>query len=835
MNPAAAKRFRILASVVSVLVVLILATLGWFYIKLRASLPQIDGRHAVPRLQAYVAVTRDRLGIPTIHGENRLDVARALGWTHAQDRFFQMDLLRRRGAGELAALVGPAALPLDRFTRKHGFRELAGRIVPQLGATERALIEAYTDGVNAGLAALGGPPFEYIILRETPQPWKPEDSVLVGCAMLLDFQGDDGAYERSLMTLRDTLGLDAVDFFAPLATPHDAAIDGSTAALRPIPSPRMLDLRGHPTTARRVPEKFAAANSNINIYIPRAADGAQLGSNNFALTGAHTASGAALVANDMHLGLSVPNTWYRASLEWPGHRVTGVTLPGTPITVVGSNGSVAWALTNAYADVSDIVVVDLNPISPTIYTVPGRSDLVHIENRHATIAVHGAKPEEVDYEWTVWGPVVGHNARGQPLVLRWVAQEPGALNFILAEMENATNIDQAIDVAHRAGMPATNILVGDRTGAIAWTIAGRLPKRVGFDGRLPVSWSFGDRRWDGLRDPAEIPVVRFSNTAAGGGSATTASTTHATVANVTAAPAENDGRLWSANQRVLGGASGAIIGDGGSARPARAAQIRDDLAHVEHARPADFLNIQLDDRAVFLERWHQLLLNTLTPEIVGRKKNRGELRQLAEKWEGRSSVDSVSYTLTRTFRDAVMRRVFTPIFAGCVDANPDFSYIQFHYEDALWALVHEKPAHLLDPQYESWDALLVAAADDVIARADEQHEPLARATWGRRNTARIWHPLSRALPHFLTGWMNLPADELPGDVDMPRVQAPAFGASERMSVSPGREDEGILEMPGGQSGHPLSDFYRAGHESWVRGEATPFLPGPAQHTLTLVP
>jgi penicillin amidase len=150
-------------------------------------------------------------------------------------------------------------------------------------------------------------------------------------------------------------------------------------------------------------------------------------------------------------------------------------------------------------------------------------------------------------------------------------------------------------------------------------------------------------------------------------------------------------------------------------------------------------------------------------------------------------------------------------------------------------LLEEKPAHLLDSAYATWDDLLLAATDDVLADLDEAGLDPDEATWGHANIARIRHPLSRMLPDFLSSLLDMPADPLPGDKDVPRVQTLNHGASERFVVSPGHEAEGIFHMPGGQSGHPLSPFYRAGHDAWLRGEPTPFLPGPTQHTLTLTP
>jgi len=814
VNTELAKRFGLLASVLSVLVLGAAGASAWFYFELRASLPQLDGAVTVPGLTAPVTIERDALGVPTVSGRTRVDVARALGFVHAQDRFFQMDLLRRHAAGELAELFGQPALDHDKTVRVHQFRVRARAVLAALAPDESALLAAYTDGVNAGLHALRAKPFEYLVLRTDPQPWKPEDSVLVIYAMTLDLQ-DAGSYERSLTTLRDTYGRSALDFFAPLLTPDDAALDGSTAPLAPVPSSKIIDLRQLALNSPALPaprDQFVFAGSNA-----------------FALSGAHTANGAALLANDMHLALRVPNTWYRASLIWPSSaeatagkpdplasrllphasdaplRVAGVTLPGAPVIVAGSNGRVAWGFTNAYADTSDLVSIDLAMGTETLYQT--KHGLAKIDTREETILVKGSAPVTLDVSWTEWGPIIGRDGSRRPLALRWTAHEPAAANFSLMQLETARTAAEALAIAHHAGIPAQNFVVADADGAIGWTIAGRLPKRVGFDGRLPVSWTFGDRYWDGLLAPDDMPQIL--------------------------APAS--GRLWSANQRMIDGDAFAKIGDGGYERPYRAAQIRDDLATLEHATPRDLLAIQLDDRALFLTRWQKLLLATLTPEAVAEKSSRAELLRLASQWEGRASTDSVSYRLVRAFRLQVAQLVLAPIFAPCVDAYPDFDYTRFNYEPPLWTLLTQKPPHLLNPKFLRWDDLLLAAADAVMDDLHREGVPPDRATWGRYNIAHIQHSFSRFLPGPLARFLDLPADPLPGDEDMPRVQTVQYGASERFVVSPGHEDEGIFEMPGGQSGHPLSPFYRAGHEAWVHGDPTPFLPGKTEHTFVLKP
>ena len=810
MSPLATKRLRLVASVFGGLLLAGLVAIGWVYYRVRASLPQLEGPARLAGLGAPVTVERDALGVPTLHGADRTDVARGLGWLHAQDRYFQMDLLRRAAAGELAELFGARALSRDRATRLHGFRQLAQTVVARLTPGERTLLDAYTAGVNAGLATLRAPPFEYLLLRTTPLPWRPADSVLVSYAIALDLQDETGRYERTLMTLRDTYGFDSLAFFAPLVTANDAALDGSVAPLAPIPGPKVINLRtpkvgALPPPARRTAESLAF---DPFPFAPRDPE-ALPGSNAFALAGSHTATGAALLANDMHLGHAVPNIWYRASLEYGGRRITGVTLPGTPVMIAGSNGQVAWGFTHACADTGDLVVVETNSIAKNLYKAPGHADLLTIEQRQETINVKGAKPVTVDYAWTVWGPIVGHNDRQRPLAYRWTAHDPEAANLTLLEMEAAQTVDEALSVVHRAGISPLNAFVADRAGEAAWTIAGRLPKRIGFDGRLPVTWSFGDRRWDGLLAPAEIPVVRGATSVL-------------------------PGRLWSGNQRQIGGEALAKIGDGGYSQAPRAAQIRDDLRPLSRATPRDLLAIQLDDRALFLQPWHALLMATLTPAVTSAKAPRAALRRAAAIWEGRASVAAVSYRIVREFRQAVRTRVFQPLFASCVDTLPDFSWRRLNLEPALQAILRDKPLHLLDPRYATWDDLLAAAVDDTLATIEKSGLPLPQGTWGQSNRARIRHPFSGSFP-LLARWLDLPADPLPGDHDMPRVQTPTHGASERFVVSPGREAEGFFHMPGGQSAHPLSPYFRAGHAAWVRGEPTPFLPGPAIHRLTLQP
>lgn len=800
MKPAVAKRLRLLFSALTVLLLVAAALGAWFYLHLRGSLPLLDGTVPMSGLAANTVIERDQLGVPTIRGANRLDVARALGFLHAQERFFQMDLARRRPAGELAALIGKAVIEVDKRARVHGFRKLAGEVVAQLPADQKQLLEAYATGVNEGLAHLKSQSFEYTILRAKPEPWKPEDSVLLIYAMTLDLQDDHGGYEQSLAAVRDVLGGAALAYFAPLIGPDDAAIDGSLAPISALPPERAIDLR------QRVPSSAARAQPHVWDD-----SSVLLGSNGFTLAGNRAADGGALLANDMHLTLRLPNIWYRASLVFPhptvsgqSLRITGVTLPGAPLVVAGSNGHIAWGFTNADADYSDLVAVDVSTIDASLY-LRGK-ELLTLEKRKEIIQVHGGDPVEIEVPWTIYGPIVGKNAGGRPLALKWTAHDPSTANFGLVGLETATTVEEGVAVAHRSGIPIQNFVVADSTGKIGWTVAGKLPKRVGFDGRLPVSWTFGDRRWDGYLGEDEVPTVI----------------------------APEAGQIWTANQRILDSEALLRLGDGGYERPQRAARIRDLLTDLKSAQPVDLLKVQLDTRAPYLDRWHALLERVLTEGAIRQKGDRGKLKEVLQPWDGRAEAASVSYRVVRRFREHVVTRTLPPIFERCVEVYPGFSYRRFHTEAMLWDLLEKRPAHLLNPAFASWDDLLLAAADDVIEELDHAHLPIERATWGQRNVAKIQHPFSRLIA-LASAWLSAPSDQLPGDYDTPRVQAPDDGASERFVVSPGHEDKGIFHMPGGQSGHPLSPYFLAGHEAWVRGEPSPFLPGAPQHTLTLAP
>ncbi|MBI3046790.1 MAG: penicillin acylase family protein [Acidobacteria bacterium] len=815
---------RILALILVVLLAATAALVLWGRAQLHGSLPLLDGERRVAGLSAPVEVTRDRLGIPAVRAASRADAARATGFLHAQDRFFQMDLARRRTAGELSALVGARALALDREIRLHRFRAVARRTVSLLGAADRAILDAYAAGVNAGLQALGARPFEYLVLRQTPAPWTPEDSVLVILSMYVTLQDTDGSYEATLATMHDVLPAPMVEFLAPRGSEWDAPLVGPSFAVPPIPGPDVYDLRArrsgkpHPPLENeerpdfeRVDWRLGIGNWALGVH---GGEHEAIGSNSFAVAAPLTTTGGALLANDMHLSIRVPNTWYRASLEWPDssapgarHRVTGVTLPGVPAIVVGSNGYVAWGFTNTYADWSDIVLLEVDPSRPNAYRTP--DGWREFERHEEVIEVAGQPPQRHDVMWTIWGPVLGPDHRGRPRAYRWVAHAADRLAAAITPMELARTLSEAFEQANGIGAPGQNVILIDRDGGVGWTVYGSIPRRVGFDGRMPASWSDGARRWDGWLDDAEYPrLIDPPN-----------------------------GRLWTANARVVNGQMLATLGDGSYEIGSRARIIRDRLMARDRFSPRDLLDIQLDTRADFLARWRTLLLDTLTPEAISGNAGRALFRDILERdWSGHAAPHSAAYRLTRAFRQLLSDRVIRFVLIECYEADRFFDYTTVRRRDAaIWRLVTERPPHLLDPRYATWRHMLLEAIDDTIAQAMRGRRGTLRdRVWSEYNEVAYRHPLSAAMP-FIGWWLDMPLAPVPGDLYTPRVHWGAIGASVRMVVSPGREADGIMHMPTGQSGHPLSPFYANSHPAWLAGEPTPLLPGPAIHTLRLTP
>ncbi|MDV3240279.1 MAG: penicillin acylase family protein [Methylocaldum sp.] len=761
--------------------------------RIAQSLPVMDGEAGLPGLSEKAEVEADEFGIPSVRVETREDAFRVLGYLHARDRLFQMDLMRRKTAGRLAEVFGAKALLLDKRQRAYQFQRAAEDAVNRMPADQRKVLQAYTDGVNAFISRAKALPFEFRVLAYHPDAWRLEDSMLVALGMFQTLNGHDKD-ERTLTLMDRLLPAEVTAFLTPDTDPYVTVLLGGGDSHRP---------------ARPVPVKSIASlieevgDQKLGSVIEPEAP--SIGSNNWAVGGTKTKDGRAIVANDMHLGLSVPNIWYRARLLYGDVDLSGVTLPGVPLVVVGSNRHVVWGFTNVDADLLDLVRVELDPADPGRYRTP--EGWRRFETRTETIVVKDGSAEPLELKSTVWGPLAPEPLLGQPVAVRWTALDPRAVNLGLLGMDRVKTLNEAMAVVNRAGAPPQNVVLADDAGHIAWTYMGFFPRRVGFDGSVSVSWANGSARWDGFIPPEELPRV--------------------------VDPAE--GFLATANNRTLGKEYPYVIGHNFS-YSYRAYRIAETLKGMPRVSEQDMLALQLDTVSEFYEFYRRLALSVLNGEpedaILA------EAKRSIERWNGRLDADSIGIGLLVEWRRNLAKAVFAPLVSRCAAADPNFAYAWREQETPLRTLLTEQvPETLPDRQYADWRSFLIETLRRSAEEAKQRNgvDRLENLAWGEINRVHLSHPFSQTFT--LAGWvLDMPEEPASGCGSFcVRVLFDGHGASERMAVSPNHPEDGILHMPGGQSGHPFSVHYRDQQQAWLKGVALPFLPGAAKHHLTLIP
>lgn len=799
---------KIIINILKLIITLLIVVAVSIYFTLNNSLATLNGE-IFAATQQPVEVSRDAAGIPTIRSQSREDLSFALGYLHAQERLFQMDLLRRNSAGELSELFGPLALTHDKRIRVHQFRVRAEKYVNHLAPHHKTILTQYTAGINQGMSELGAKPLEYWLLNKTPQPWREADSLLVLYSMYIDLQYEDGDRERLLGHLNRNLMPDVFQFLTPEGSRWDAAIDDTQFSPPKLPN-NTISLAPLLNDISAVNDISAEKSSDFSLFDhPHEA---LKGSNNWVVSGEITPHNSAIVADDMHLGLGVPNIWYRASFRYGDDEqqvaADGVTLPGVPAIVVGSNRHIAWGFTNSYGDWNDVIRLTLDESGQQYLTPDG---FRHFDVETETILVGGQKPERIEIKRTIWGPVIGQDHDGSLIALRWVAHDPEGINFDLLDMEQATNLNQAIKVANGAGIPAQNIVIGDQNGDIAWTIAGVIPNKTGqVNWQLPQNWGKGHAEWQGYLDESLYPSVIN--------------------------PKQQ--RIWTANSRVVGGEMYAKIGNGGYALGARSTQIKRRLFEKQSLTEMDLFAIQNDHKAEFLAPWQNFLLTEVMTDSFVDTYDLGELKQLIENWGEAAAIDSVGYLFVREFRLAIRDALFAglqnELNVASHKSKASLHLIRHQLEIPMWQLVNEQPPHLKPSSYPSWQSFLQQMVVNTREQLVVNYGDLSQATWGAYNTATIQHPLAKAIP-ALSWLLDMTPAPAAGDSYMPRVQGKSFGASQRMVVAPGQEEQGIMQMPAGQASHPLSPYFGIGHQAWLEGKPTPFLPGPEKYKLTFIP
>jgi len=785
-----------LAYLIGFALLLLVAPIAYQIDRAAQSLPVMDGNDMLKGLSAPATVEFDSLAIPTVFAENREDVYRVLGYLHARDRLFQMDMQRRKTAGRLAEVLGDKALTSDRKQRIYGFAETAKKTVDQLQPAERGVLLAYTEGVNAIIREAREFPPEFRFLHYRPEPWQPEDSLMVA-ANMFQMLSDSEAEERMLTMMQSCLPDEVTAFLTPDEDPYTHTLLGGSASRRPeqpVPTDAITRLiKEVPMTALR--------SALVQPESP------SIGSNNWAINGTKTVDGRAILADDMHLPLGIPNTWYRAHLHYSNHELSGVTLPGVPLVVVGSNRHIAWGFTNLTGDVQDLVTLEINPGHPDQYMTP--QGWQSFTTSSDTIRILGGKSETITVRNTIWGPVLETELLGKPVALRWTALDPAAINLRLIEMDAAETQESAIDVLNNFGAPPQNFLLADKSGHIAWSLSGFIPNRRGFDGSTSQSWAKGDKDWEGYLAPEQLPHV--------------------------VDPPE--GFLATANNRTLGSDYPHAIGHNFS-NGYRAYRIRERLGEKPHFTERDMHEIQLDTTSDFYAFYSELALSLLrSNHRVTGDRSLAEIESVIRQWDGKLNPNSQGIALLIHWRTTLAKRIFTPILQRCERRHTSFSYQWREMETPLRAILKKGIPAISDAHANSdWDDFLLETLKQAGNELKTKYEVpyLDELPWKKVNNLVLQHPFSRVEPK---AGIFLDMSPISGacDSNCIKVLNEKNGASERLVISPSHPENGILEMPGGQSGHPLSPHFRDQQTGWKTGAAQAFLPGRTEHKLKLIP
>ena len=759
-------------------------------------------------LQGPVDISMDGFGVPTVEAESLADAIRAQGFLHGRDRFFQMDSFRRLAAGELSELIGRPGIDQDRHYRRYRFRHIAAQVYARMDEETRALLRDYARAVNTGLASRGRLPVEYTTLFARPAPWQPEDSVLV-MLMMFDMLQVEQQYEDMLGVMHAALPVELVDFLTPVTGRWDAPLvlaDGDEANgrtdYRPaaVPGADVIDLRNtvrHDDGDPAAESDFALGNDDpTDWFVP--------GSNNWAVAGSQTVHGEAIVANDPHLFLTAPGIWYRMHLRWAEREAIGLTMPGLPGVIIGSTDRIAWGYTNFSGDFQDLILIEEVQDHPGHYRTPdGPEPFGEVVE---TIHVRGQEPVEVKLHTTRWGVVTHTDHRGRPMVLRWTALDPACVDFSLVWMLEVETLEEAVAGFAAAGMPSQNVMLADDSGRIAWVLSGAFPRRAGFTGRHPVSWAEPGVGWDGYLTPEEKPHLIDPPS----------------------------GMLFSANNRTIPAAMTATHG-GIWSSGSRATRIASELRSMEAIDEAAMHALQLDTTVLPLMMLRDLAVDTAA-DLPRDIPHLAEVIGLLRDWNGRADHEATVIGLLNAFRAQLIAHVIDPLVQPCREIVPDFRLSWRMVNEPLARLLEERPAHLLNPRFDSWEALMAACLAAAIRAELGPGQDLQRLSrpWGERNLSRIQHPLSMAIS-TLGDQLNMSEAPQPGHPNAIRVAGASFGASARMVVSPPRLDEAILTTPTGQSGDPASPHYRDLHESWLAGLAVPMMPNDPVRRIELRP
>ena len=756
---------------------LLLAVLGTgCYLYLRSALPQIDGRILLAGPKAEIRVERDADGVPRIIAQDDEDLAFGLGFVHAQERLFQMELQRRYGAGRLAEIFGPQAVATDRQTRVLGLYRAAQAEIPFLSAEMVHALDAYAAGVNAFLTSRRGAlPLEFLLLGFAPEAWRPTDSLVWGKLMALQLGGN---YRGELLRARMARTIRAADL-AFLYPEYPKGAPTTLADMAPIYRRLALD------------ELYEALPAAVGPYFA---------SNNWVVDGRHSASGKPILANDPHLAFSGPGFWYLARLETPQHNITGGTAAGIPLVVIGHNERIAWGFTTTTADVEDLFVEQVDPGDPARYLTPQGS--MPFQSRHETIAVKGAVPVELTIRETRHGPVLSD-------ALPPGVPEPG---FVLAlqatftipddrSAEAVWEINRATDwpsfqaaLRHFVG-PIQNIVYADVDGTIGFIAPGLVPIRRSGQGWLPAPGWMGSYDWTGF-----IPFDTLPH-----------------------AVNPPSGHFVSANNKIVPDTYPFFLSRDWDL-PNRAERIEALLAATPLQTAASSVAMQADTLSLMAQHLAPLMAQHLAPLMTGLVAQTGAAREAVERlksWDfrmDREKAEPLLFTAwLREFSHSILFGRFGDAISDYWDLRPQ----------VMEAVLNERPDWCDDPTRpgeESCASRLAEALDTALVRLRHDYgADMTQWRWGRAHVAVFDNPVFSRIP-VLRDWLKtaIPTsgayDTLNRGPSTIRDDAIPFeqryGAGLRMITDLASLQDARMIVTPGQSGHPLSSHYADLLQRW---------------------
>lgn len=768
----------------------------WLKHSMRDSLPQLDGQIRLSGLTAAVNVRRDQHGVPHIEASNLDDLFEAQGYVAAQDRLWQMDMARRSAAGELAELLGSKLVDHDRVQRVLQMRATAERMAAGLSERDRRFFEDYARGVNVFIDTHRNHlPAEFRLLMYKPKPWQPVDSILIGLSMvqILDEHWPDKlGREKIESKLGPALAADLYPSGSwrdhpPTVTPPDL-----TAPQQNIPDVPLDESQTSLHDLLRLRELIQGSDDVCRECIP--------GSNEWAVSGAHTATGRPLLSNDMHLEHGIPNTWYEVDLKAGSFHVAGVTIAGMPFVTAGRNDHIAWGYTALYGDTQDIYVEKTN----------GQGEYLSNDGWHAfehdkeTIRVRGGQDVTVDIERTDHGPVLNALLPGErrTLSLRWSAYDPKANSIPLFDLDNASNWDEFRQALRPWWGPTLNVIYADDQGHIGYQAVGYIPNRPAGIKGIPISDN--QHEWQGFVPFDQLPS--------------------------TFDPA--NGILATANSRVTpDGYPFQLTLEWAS--PYRNERIWKWLSSRDKLTAADMLKLQTD---VYSEV-DQEFAQRFAYAIDHASKTDAQQRQAADllrSWDGNVTIDSAPAAIV-----AAAKHVFWPMLLKPKLGDDWQVYKWAESAFAQEEIIMHAPAQWLPKGYANWDDFLAACVKEGLA---EDHAPATLGKWryGYAHPVDLEHPLYSLLPYFKK-WTGTGAQPQSGDGSTVKQVARTFGPSQRFTMDWSNPDGATENIVMGESGDPLSPYYRDQWSYWYNGKtfALPFtdasVAASTSHTLRLLP